>query len=129
MADQIETAVRQPRSLDEWQALNPLRVWRLSRQPQPRGWSLEDVATCTGTTRTSVLYWEQGQYWPRPSCMQALADMMAISMPTLQAQWAGWMESRPATKHAGVGITKRLRAATRHRQEKKQQKRAAKKAA
>jgi hypothetical protein len=83
----------------------------------------------TGTSRTSVLYWEQGTFWPRPSCMLALADMMAISMPTLQTQWATWMALKPATKHAGVATGKSLRMKTSARRALKEEKRAAKKAA
>lgn len=121
-----QNANGQPRNLDEWRALNPLAIWRSGQQPVV---SLESVGDHAGVTRTSVLYWEKGTFWPRPSCMQALADMMKVAMPDLHGQWATWMAVRPATKHAGVGMEKRLREATKHKVEKKQKKRAAKKAA
>lgn len=117
---------QQPRNLEEWRALNPLAIWRISQQPVA---SLESVGDHTGTTRTSVLYWEKGQFWPRPSCMQALADMMQLPMPDLHGKWATWMAMRPATKHAGVGMEKRLREATKHKVEKKRRKRAVSKKA
>lgn len=77
---------------DEWLAANPLYKWRgKGDAPKP----MEYVATTCNTSRTSVLYWERGDFMPKHRYMVAIAKMMTVKVETLYRNWQAWLDAKP----------------------------------
>lgn len=86
---------------DDWLAANPLFKWRTAWHtkdgvevpPQP----MEAIAQQVGATRTSVMFWERGEFMPKHKYMVTLAAMMGVKFATLYANWQHWWDAQPVT--------------------------------
>jgi DNA-binding XRE family transcriptional regulator len=88
---------REYTSIDEWLAANPLFVWRTAGdETKP----MEYAAQQCGASRTSVMYWERGEFMPKHKYMQAIATMMRVDFGMLYTQWQSWLDGKPATQPA-----------------------------
>lgn len=86
------------KTLEEWLAENPVYKWRASHNsadevPAP----MQVVADATGTTRTTVMFWEQGRFMPKYQYLVKLAELLeADSADALYITWQGWLDAKPA---------------------------------
>ncbi len=93
-------------SLDEWLAANPVYQWRASQTgdgevPAP----MQVVADYTETTRTTVMFWEQGKFVPKYPTLVKLAELLKYeSGAALYTVWQAWLDARPADAPTPVGV-------------------------
>jgi hypothetical protein len=85
------------KTLQDWLAANPVYQWRTSQTddkevPAP----MQVVADATGTTRTTVMFWEQGKFVPKQPYMVVLADLLCYeSSDALYRDWQAWLHAKP----------------------------------
>jgi transcriptional regulator with XRE-family HTH domain len=84
-------------TLDEWLAANPIYRWRASQTddgevPVP----MQVVADATGTTRTTVMFWERGDFTPKYPYLVKLAELLNYeSADALYTIWQAWLDAKP----------------------------------
>lgn len=82
---------------DAWLAANPLYKWRgKGDEPKP----MEYVARECDTSRTSVMYWERGEFMPKHKYMIRIASMMQLKVATLYDHWQRWLDAKPVADDA-----------------------------
>ncbi len=91
---------------DEWLAANPVFQWRATQTsedevPVP----MQVVADATSTSRTTVMFWEQGKFMPKYQYLVKLAALLQYeNSDTLYNEWQNWLEARPAGAPTPVGV-------------------------
>ena len=72
-----------------WVARNPLRIWRKNTRTP--------LAIIAGTAHVgiaAVQNWEHGAAQPTDEHMQRVADLMGLTVSTLQSRWRAWLNQR-----------------------------------
>src|SRR4051812_43230385 len=73
----------------EWQAANPLRLWREAQPPE--GWTRAVLARQLGVSHPSVGSWEDGTKLPLVDAAAKIEKLTGISA----TDWMDWYEKKP----------------------------------
>jgi DNA-binding XRE family transcriptional regulator len=91
MADDVKT--KNYATEDDWLAGNPLYVWRSKFDGVK---PMQDVADEAGVTRTTIMNYERGSFFPKHQYMIVFAKLMGLKTDTLYTKWQAWYDARPA---------------------------------
>jgi DNA-binding XRE family transcriptional regulator len=93
-------------SLEEWLAANPCYKWRAGQTGQDEvSAPMQVVADAIGTTRTTIMYWERGDFMPKHPYMVKLADLLQYeSTDALYSDWQAWLDARPVDTPHPVAV-------------------------
>jgi hypothetical protein len=91
MAESKENKIYE--TIDDWYADNPLYKWRSKFDGVK---PMQDVADEANTTRTTIMNYERGEFFPKDKYMVVFAKLMGLNVATMYTKWRTWYDAKPA---------------------------------